>query len=72
MSPAPRKPKRSATASDYLIGEIVSVTRDDGSAEMRSVKYAPWQLGDGTWVIGLDGIAGGYLLSRVAKPRRKP
>lgn len=29
------------------------------------VKYAPWQLGHGEWVIGLKGITGGYALDRV-------
>lgn len=33
--------------------------------DIYEVKYAPWQLGHGAWVIGLKGISGGYDLSRV-------
>jgi hypothetical protein len=50
-------------------GDPVEVLRDDGTREDREVKYAPWQLGDGTWVVGLRGISGGYALCRV-RPRR--
>ncbi len=52
-------------------GDVVQVRRDNGAVEEREVKYAPWAigggpcLGGGTWVIGLKGITGGYLLSRV-------
>ena len=49
----------------FNVGDLVEVTRDDGSIEQRRVKYEPWQLGDGTWVIGLKGITGGYALDRV-------
>lgn len=43
----------------------VEVVRDDGRTTHHRVKYAPWRLGHGEWVIGLEGIAGGFLLSRV-------
>lgn len=47
-------------------GEWVEVLRDDGKTTTHhQIKYAPWKLGHGEWVIGLEGIAGGYLLSRV-------
>lgn len=47
-------------------GDCVEVLRDDRKTTTHHrVKYAPWQLGHGEWVIGLDGIAGGFLLSRV-------
>jgi len=46
------------------VDDLMEVTRDSGTKERRRVKYIPWQLGDGTWVIGLRGIAGGYALSR--------
>jgi len=46
-------------------GAHVKVTRDDGSVESRMVKSAPWQMGHGTWVVGISGIAGGYALCRV-------
>jgi hypothetical protein len=45
-------------------GDVVLQTDDSGAVNQRTVKYAPWQLGDGTWVIGLKGIAGGYALCR--------
>jgi len=47
------------------IGAKVRVTKDDGSVIESTVKYAPWQLGHGQWVIGIDGISGGYMLERV-------
>lgn len=44
------------------------VYQNDDDAEITTtVKYAPWQLAHGEWVIGLKGIAGGYLLSRVVR-----
>lgn len=50
---------------DLLPGDSVIVRDDDGMEKPWIVKYAPWQLGHGEWVIGLKGKAGGYLLSRV-------
>lgn len=47
------------------VGSKVRVTKDDGSIFESTVKYAPWQLGHGQWVIGVNGIAGGYALERV-------
>lgn len=52
----------------FPVGAEVEVTRDDGTTETRRVKYAPWQLGHGAWVVGLEGIAGGYALER-CRPR---
>lgn len=49
------------------VGRRVVLMKDDGSEITKIVKYAPWQLGHGEWVIGLSGIAGGYLLSRVLR-----
>lgn len=46
-------------------GDRVSVLMDMGDVKEFTVKYAPRQLGDGTWVVGLEGRAGGYKLSRV-------
>lgn len=47
--------------------EWVEVLRDDGRTTHHKVKYSPWPSRHGEWVIGLDGIAGGYLLSRVIR-----
>ena len=46
-------------------GDVVIVTDDHGVDAEYKVKYAPWQLGHGEWVIGLAGISGGYKLDRV-------
>jgi hypothetical protein len=52
-------------AFDLRPGDRVSVELDSGEIREFVVKYSPWQLGHGTWVIGLEGIAGGYALDRV-------
>lgn len=46
-------------------GDLVRVRFDDGSESTREVKYSPWQVSGGVWVIGLKGISGGYSLERV-------
>lgn len=46
-------------------GDRVLVRTDGGQTVEYGVKSAPWQLGHGEWVVGLEGIAGGYLLGRV-------
>lgn len=45
----------------------VRVLHDDGTEADYEVKFEPWTLGHGEWVIGLKGMAGGYKLSRVVK-----
>lgn len=47
------------------VGDRVRVRGDDGTEFDYTVKAAPWQLGHGEWVVGLRGITGEYLLSRV-------
>jgi len=56
-----------AERQSLIPSEWVEVLRDDGRTTHHKVKYAPWKLGHGEWVIGLEGIAGGYLLSRVLR-----
>lgn len=46
-------------------GELVVAELDSGKRRALFVKQPPWQLGDGEWVVGLSGISGGYLLSRI-------
>lgn len=49
-------------------GDRVVVRMDHGHPvgdDIYTVKHEPWQLGHGAWVIGLEGISGGYDLSRV-------
>ena len=53
-------------------GDFVIVTRDDGQREIRKVRSTPWQLGHGEWVVKLDGISGGFLLSRCEKTDIRP
>lgn len=54
------------------VGTHVNVTKDDGSIFRSTVKFAPWRLGHGQWVIGINGIAGGYDLNRVEKIAENP
>lgn len=48
-------------------GQKVIVRMDDGTKVEKTVRTIPWQLGHGEWVVGLKGISGGYLLSRVVR-----
>lgn len=55
-------------------GDRVLVRHDDGHVGQHVVKARPWQLGHGAWVVGLEGMVGGYSLERViaflgAKPK---
>lgn len=63
--PAERVPHPSLVR--LLDGDVVDVTRDRGEVERRRVRLPPWQLGHGCWVVGLEGIHGGYLLTRCAR-----
>lgn len=49
---------------EWAPGRMVRVVRDSGEVEVRAIKYPPWQLGHGAWVVGLRGISGGYALER--------
>lgn len=51
-------------------GDIAVYRRDDGSLTEHVVKYAPWQIGSGHWLIGLHGIAGGVAAHRVRPAAR--
>jgi hypothetical protein len=46
-------------------GQKVEVTKDDGSLFVTTTRSEPWELGGGQWVINLDGISGGFSVSRV-------
>ncbi len=48
-------------------GTAVTVTRDDGSLWQTRTRTDPWQLRDGTWVVALEGRAGGFQLDRVRR-----
>lgn len=53
-------------------GNTVQVTFDDGHTELRIVKYEPWRLENGEWLVGIEGITGGYSLSRCEPGRIVP
>lgn len=46
-------------------GDAVLVRHDDGHVAKHVVRARPWQLGHGAWVVGLEGVSGGYSLDRV-------
>jgi len=48
----------------YPIGTPVRVTKDDGKVTVTKTRSAAWAMGGHTAVVMVDGIAGGYLLSR--------
>jgi hypothetical protein len=55
----------------HPVGTLVDVTRDNGHIERTRTRSMPWMLGASsqsqghTPVIMLDGISGGFLLTRV-------
>lgn len=51
-------------------GHEVAVRMDDGARRAFVVARGPWPLGHGEYVIGLEGISGGYLLDRVLAVRK--
>ncbi len=54
-------------AQRWPIGQMVTVTQDDGSAIDSYTRSAPWRLDSGTWVILVAGFAGCYALARVTE-----
>jgi hypothetical protein len=48
------------------VGTPVVVTKDDGSQIHTKTRSTPWQLGHGAWVVSVEGISGGYDLSRIS------
>lgn len=47
------------------VGQPVAVVRDDGTVLRTETRSSAWCLGDGSPVVKVDGIAGGYALERV-------
>jgi hypothetical protein len=45
-------------------GDRISVVQDNGTSVISTARSAPWQLGDGTWVVSYEGRSGGFLLTR--------
>lgn len=46
-------------------GQVVAVGTDQQGLRVYRVRHEPWQLGHGAWVLGLEGVDGGYDLTRV-------
>jgi hypothetical protein len=59
------KRKYARSVPVWPIGTSVDVLRDDGTTTRTKTRSEPWQLRHGEWVIMVEGIAGGYLWSRV-------
>lgn len=50
---------------DHPVGTSVIVKTDVKGEWQTRTRSVPWQLGDGTWVISLEGRVGGWNLERV-------
>ena len=62
--------KRTAKLPDWPIGTAVILTKDDSSEVCTKTRSAPWILGGHTPVIMVEGIGGGYSLSRIRLDKR--
>ncbi len=51
--------------AEHPVGTEVLVTRDNGEEERTKTRSEAWVLSGHTAVVMVDGIAGGYLLSRI-------
>lgn len=49
----------------YPVGTRVTVMLDDGTVLRTRTRRVAWTLGDGTAVVSVEGIVGGYDLARV-------
>lgn len=52
-------------AATLTLGREVVVFKDDGSRVETKVRLEPWLMGGHSWVVGLEGISGGYSVMRV-------
>lgn len=51
---------------DMPAGTLVDFERDFAAGKLRTyTRSVPWRLGDGTWVVAIEGVAGGVSLERV-------
>ena len=60
----PRRKKPTMRQLNLSVGDLVEVIGDDGSKKLKQVRIAPWRLRHGQWVVGLEGVSGGYDLTR--------
>lgn len=49
------------------VGMKVAVVMDSGVVLQTLIHTLPWQLGHGQWVVGVNGIGGGFDILRVTK-----
>lgn len=65
--PAPKQQQKAVDEwnSHWPIGTNVIVKMDDGQIRNTQTRSEAWLMGGHTAVISVDGIAGGYMLSRV-------
>jgi hypothetical protein len=70
-SPSPAQQQRTVQEWNalYPIGTPVNVQRDNGTITQSKTRSAAWLMGGHTAMIMVDGIAGGYMLSRVTPQR---
>jgi hypothetical protein len=52
---------------DNQTGVCVDVLRDDGTTLRTVTRSVAWVVGDGTPIVSVKGISGGYLLDRVTR-----
>ena len=53
-------------------GDMLLVTKDDGSQHTGVAESEPWKLGGHTWVVLVSGISGAYDLTRCRKANPIP
>ena len=61
-----RRASEEAAKRLNTLGMKVTVLMDDRTVIETTVRILPWQLGHGAWVVGLNGITGGYACERVS------
>lgn len=49
------------------VGADVIVTKDNGTEHRTKTRSDAWVVGDHTAVVKVDGISGGYMLSRIRR-----
>ena len=53
------------------VGSDVIVTKDDGTELRTKTRSEAWVVGDHTAIVKVDGISGGYNLSRIRRASRE-
>lgn len=58
-------PLTEAERQRLRVGDEVAVQMDSGDVRRFAVRTAPWRVHGDLWLVGLEGIPGGYDLARV-------